>query len=198
MRTRIALALALCAAAAPLHAQKADSVYHRAGYELSLPVRYRFMESNNGERQGIQFRIDIFGNQSGAVLVIRMEPRQQVRDTSIATRRAVLQLMRAGMMEAAGEMRVSGEVSEIIRDDRLTLRAPVVLTTRGETVNTTVDMSVARRGAMIMWMVMPVREQSSARGDEIAQRALDSFALTEEADALTDANARASDLDGKP
>jgi hypothetical protein len=197
MRIRIALALALCAAAAPLHAQKADSVRHGAGYELTLPAGYRFMESNNGVRQGVQFRMDIFGNNTGAVLVIRMETRQQISDTSIATRRAVLQIMRAGMMEAAGEMRVSGEVSEIVRDDRLTLRAPVVLTTRGETINTTVDISVARRGAMIMWMVMPVHEHPTARNEEVARRALDSFSLTE-TDALTDASARASDLDGKP
>lgn len=198
MRTRIALALALCAAAAPLHAQKADSVYHRSGYALSLPVRYRFMESNNGERQGVQFRMDIFGNQSGAVLVIRMETRQQISDTSIATRRAVLQLLRAGMMEAAGEMRMTGDPTEIVRDDRLTMRAPVVLTTHGETIHTTVDVSVARRGPMVMWMVMPVSERSTPQSTAVGQRALDSFSLTDETDTITDASARTSDLDDKP
>jgi hypothetical protein len=198
MRTRIALALALCAAAAPLHAQKADSVYHGAGYDVVLPARYRFVNSTDGEREGVNYRMYIFGNDAGGVLVIRMEPRQQIGDTSIATRRAVLQLMRAGMMEAAGEMRMTGEPVEIVRDDRVTLRSPVVATANGQTMRTTIDISVSRRGPVSMWMVMPMREHPTPRGDAIGLRALDSFSLTGEGNSMADADEKASDLDEKP
>jgi len=47
-------------------------------------------------------------------------------------------------------------------------------------------------------MVMPMSERPSQQSAAIGQRALDSFSLADEADAIADANARTSDLDEKP
>ncbi|HSU16097.1 hypothetical protein [Longimicrobium sp.] len=210
MRIRIALALALCAAAAPLHAQRGDSVYHGAGYDLVLPARYRFLSTRDAAGNGYQLRTYVFGNNAGAVMVLRMGLSRELNDTSIATRRAVLQIMRAAMLQAAGNMRLDGEPAEIVRDDRVTLRTPVVFAADGRQVRTQMDLSVSRQGPVVAWMVLAVRVRPGPRDEEIAARALDSFRVTgvdgtdadeeDDASAVVSAGARSKsgDLGAKP
>ena len=205
MRNRIALALALCAAAAPLHAQRADSVYHGPGYDLVLPARYRYITSHDRVEEGERIRAYVFGSSGGALVVVRLEPGTQLTDTSLVTRRAVLQIMHAATVQKAGDMRLTGEPVEIVRDDRVTLRAPVVMARDGVTVRGTVDLSVARRGPVVVWMVTAVREHPGPRDEETARRTLDSFALTGAGDPALDdgviveaGTKRVDDLDAKP
>jgi hypothetical protein len=187
MRTRIILALALCAAAAPLHAQKDGPVYHGAGYEVVLPARYRLINTRNTVRDGQPMSTVVFGNGDGMVMVIR-SALPHVDDTTLVTRRAMLQLARAGMQQAGDGMRLDGEPADILRDDRVTLRVPIVFENKGESVRGTADISVSRRGRPVLWVLIAVHQGGGRRGGAAGARALDTFRLTGDDDGLASAD----------
>lgn len=201
MRIRIALALALCAAAAPLHAQP-GSAYHGPGYDLMLPARYEFMTSLNTVQNGQPMTLYLFGSDAGGLMVIRANLPATLSDTSMATRRAMLQLVRAGMLQARGDVRLEGEPLEIVKDDRITLRTPITMVQQGESLRGTADVSVSRRGSPSVWVLIAFQREAGDYDENVAKRALDSFRVTgEDASALPPeepARTGGKDLSAKP
>ncbi|HEX6746918.1 MAG TPA: hypothetical protein VF092_06440 [Longimicrobium sp.] len=105
-------------------------------------------------------------------------------DTTFATRRAMLQLARVGMLQAAGEVTPQGEPREFERGDRVGLRIPIRIE-QGETCGCdgpgygVAELSVAREGGPEMWMVMYVGTHGGPAASSAAgERMLDTFRLT--------------------
>ncbi|HEX8903661.1 MAG TPA: hypothetical protein VF771_02325, partial [Longimicrobiaceae bacterium] len=172
----------LSAIAAPLGAQAADSVYDGGAFAITLPRGYPPMEVGSQMRNGQEFATysSTKGDKS-MVLVLRADIPQTITDTSLATRRAFLQLARAGIGQQ-NTMRMTGEPRELLQDDRVALRIPMAMESEGEKVAGATEVSVPRRGPVTMWMVMVFSRETGASSaiPAAVERVLDSFRLTGE------------------
>jgi len=180
MRNYIALAFAVFAFAAPLQGQRGQPVYHGDGFDIVLPSECKpaGTQTESSAKDGYHMRMSLFGNDKRAVVVARFGI-EEISDTTLATRRAMLQLMRVGMLQASGEMTMTGEMREFERGDRVGWRVPVSVQPDGErefTAYGTAEMSVARQGRLEMWMVFYLDHRQDAAAGE---RVLDSFRLTD-------------------
>ncbi|HEX8246116.1 MAG TPA: hypothetical protein VF541_21560 [Longimicrobium sp.] len=176
MRIHLALALLLCAAATPLRAQDADSVFHGGSFDVVLPAGYPPMLAEPEEEQENGDKMEMYVSprgDDGVVMVLRAGVEPTLNDTALATRRAFLQIARAGMMQAKADMRPLAEPREVLRDDRVGLRMPVAMENNGDSLRGSVEMSVPRQGPLAVWLVM-----SFTGRDASDERVMDSFRLT--------------------
>lgn len=211
MRVHLALAFLLCAAAAPVHAQRDQPVHHGDGYEIVLPAKARPMATSqaralsSGGRSQTQL---VAVNQNTFVMVMRGRV-DELHDTTMATRRAMLHLARIGMLQAAsGEAEPAGEPREFEVGDRLGVRIPITMRPgrgRNFTLRGTAEVSVARQGDAVIWVVMVVDQRNNPGARAAVERVLDSFRLTavtplaaEGSVAGGKGSAAASDLAAKP
>jgi hypothetical protein len=187
MRIHLALAILTFAAAAPVHAQRGPEVHRGDGYQIVLPAKCSPMpisearalaSSDHAETQLMAV------GQHTLVMVIAGRV-DEIQDTTMATRRAMLHLARAGMLHAAsGDAAVIGEAREFERDDRVGVRISVTLPPdrgRNFALHGTAELSVARRGGAEIWVVMVFDERDNPATRATAERVLDSFRLTEAA-----------------
>lgn len=182
MRTYFALAFLAITVASPVHGQRAEPVYHGAGYDIVLPARCRLASSESRPANGYQMQMYVFEGANAFVFVQRFNS-LEIPDTSLATRRAMLQFARVGMLRASGRITPRGEPADFERGDRLGMRLPVRMTlgnTKEGAVDGTVELSVARRGDLSMWMVMVFDRRRNATA-ALGERVLDSFSITDAA-----------------
>ena len=102
----------------------------------------------------------------------------------MATRRAMLQLARVGMMQASGDVTLLGDLRDIQRDDRLGMRVAVSMPPdkeRNFTMYGIAEMSIARQGNPELWMVMVMDRRRDAGTGVAGERVLDSFRLADPA-----------------
>jgi hypothetical protein len=180
MRTYFALAFLMAATAAPVHGQRAQPVHHGDGYEIALPARCTPIRTESKTRNRFQVQIYSFGNENTVVVVERIHS-LEVPDTSMATRRAMLQLLRVGMLNASGEVTVLGEPRDFESGDRLGVRIPVSISpddAKDDPIHGTVEISVRREGELEMWTVMVLDRRRNASTAAASERVLDSFRLT--------------------
>lgn len=211
MRIPFALAVVTFAMAAPVHAQRGPEVHRGDGYEIGLPAKARPMATSqsrslaSGGRAEMQL---LAVNQNTVVMVMRSYV-EELQDTTMATRRAMLHLARVGMLRAASdEADLTGEPQEFEVGDRVGVRIPITVRPgrgRNFTLRGTAEVSVARQGEAVIWMVMVIdqRDDSGARAG--VDRVLASFRLTEAAPRIAErspaerkGSAEASDLAAKP
>lgn len=182
MRTCFALAFLMSAAAAPGHAQRAQPVHHGDGYEIALPAKCRPLPAES-MRTHVPDDIEVplvAAGENTLVMVMR-RGFDEIGDTTLATRRAMLHLARVGMLRAAsGTMVTAGEPREFERDDRVGIRIPVTMPAKdGDvTVHGMAEVSVARRGEPVLWVVMVFDQRRDAAATAAGERVLDSFHVT--------------------
>ncbi|HET7231250.1 MAG TPA: hypothetical protein VFJ16_14675 [Longimicrobium sp.] len=183
MRNQLALAFVLAAAAAPAHAQRPLPVYHGEGYDIVLPAKCRPAVTESSREDGDRTRTYLFGGENTFVVVVRYAM-AEISDTSMATRRAMLQLARVGMMQASGDVTLLGDLRDIQRDDRLGMRVAVSMPPdkeRNFTMYGIAEMSIARQGNPELWMVMVMDRRRDAGTGVAGERVLDSFRLADPA-----------------
>jgi hypothetical protein len=191
MRIRFALAFVLSAAAAPAYGQRPGPVYHGAGYDIVLPARCRLAQTESKPANGYRMQMYAFKSENAFVIVERFNS-LAIPDTSLATRRAMLQFARVAVLGKAAEITPEGEPSDFERGDRLGLRLPVRMPARDTNdgnVHGTVEVSVARNGEIEMWMVMVFDRRHTAATAAAGERVLDSFSLTHAPPAEAEAGA---------
>jgi hypothetical protein len=177
MRVRFTLPILLLAAASPVAAQSSGPVYHGAGFDVVLPAQYKPAETTSQATRDYRIQMSMFADDESALVVGRFIS-VAIRDTSLASRRALLQLTRAGMLQAAGEnVAMEGDPRDFERDDRLGIRVPVRIQGEHEAVHGVTEMSVAREGGLELWLVMYM-DKRSGKGVSTGERVLDSFRIT--------------------
>lgn len=179
MRTCLALAFAF--AAAPLHGQRAQPVYHGQGYDITFPGRCTAGGMKSGMEDGFRSEMATFACDNTVVIIGRYGSRE-VEDTTLATRRAMLQLARVGMLHgSAADVTVLSE-REFERGDRVGTRMSVRMKPDEEGEEAfygTAEISVARAGGLALWIVLYLAPGKNAATGPAADRALDSFHLTD-------------------
>ncbi len=178
MRTHLAIALALCAAlAAPAGAQNA---FAGRGFLIALPYGYPAMEEQVDEDEdggGIETFVSARDDKS-IVMVMHVPVDEQINDTTLATRRALLQLARAGMDQAQADMRITGEPREVVHEDRVALRMPVKMEADDQVLLGRAEVSVPRRGDVAVWMIAVMSTAAGAELHATAERVMNSFRLS--------------------
>jgi hypothetical protein len=176
MLTRF-LALALCAAATPLHAQQQDSVYHGPGFDVWLPASDTAATYRTVRPNGVPLQVSVLGHDSTVLLVLRTGVPGDA-DTTLAGRWAMLRRGPAALMHAGGFTAELGDTTELVRDDRLTVRMPLTMIMQGDTARGTAEVSVPPRGPLAVWVVLLITMPPSVVDQAEAARVLDSFRLT--------------------
>ncbi|HYH78983.1 MAG TPA: hypothetical protein VEX86_04280 [Longimicrobium sp.] len=200
MRNYFALAFVLSAAAAPLDAQSARPAHCGEGYEIVLPARSVAGSTESESNGRIASRMSMFANENTLVIVGRMTA-LEIADTTLATRRSMLQLGRVGMLGKAGESATFGEPRDFEDDDRVGVRIPVSLPPekgRSFTYHGIAEMSVARRGSLDLWVVMVFDRRRGAAATAAGERVLDSFTLTDTAAGTTLGGSKDAEAGNKP
>jgi hypothetical protein len=182
MRNYIALAFLAVTTAAPAAAQRPQPVYHGAGYDIVLPARCRLTKTQTRPADGYETELYGFESDNAVVVVERVNMnRLGIADTTLATRRAMLQLARVGMVGRLGRITIQGEPADFERGDRFGLRLAVSVPPKDRTENTvygTVELSIARQGDPHMWVVMYLDRRRGAANASAGERLLESFSLT--------------------
>jgi hypothetical protein len=192
MRTCFALTFLMAAAAAPVHGQRAQPVHRGDGYEIVLPTKCRPVPAEELGARSSEDDIEtplVAAGENTLVMVMRRGFDEIGDDTTLATRRAMLHLARVGILRAASSrMAVAGEPREFERDDRVGIRIPVTMPAKdgGPTVHGTAEVSVARRGEAVLWVVMVFDRRRDATVAAAGERVLDSFHLTEAAPSVAE------------
>ena len=181
MRNHLALAFVLAAAAVPAHAQRPQPVYHGNGYDIALPGRCTPAGTKSGIEARYRTEMSMFDCGGTLVLVGHFSWRE-IEDTTLTTRRAMLQLVQSGMLHSSSaEVTVVGQPLEFERADRVGTRLSVSMVperNRDETFYGTAEVSVARGGGLELWMVLFMGPKHDAATGAAAERVLDSFHLT--------------------
>ena len=179
MRVRSTLSIFLFAAAAPATAQTPAPVYHGTGYDVVLPARYEPAETTSGDHGDNREQVSVFRNEQSVLFVGRFSS-GDLQDTSIATRRAFLQISRVALLEEAGkDVALDGEPRDLERGDRIGMRITVTVPddSTGELMHGVTEVSIAREGPLELWMVMYL-DRRADRALSTAERVLDSFHIT--------------------
>jgi|GEM_PF-2465949 len=179
LRTHLALA-ALLAAAVPLQAQTAPARRFDGGaFVIDLPVRIPELWPLRMEENGDTAEVFLSGERDGTVMVMHGRlPPAAGGDTTLAGRRTLLRQLHQGIVQHPGKMSVNGEAREIVNDERVALRMPIVMNMSHETLYGTADVLVARSGAPEFWVVTYAAQTRGAGPDADAVRVLDTFHLT--------------------
>jgi hypothetical protein len=181
MRTHLALAATLLAvAAAPARAQGGAPPFHGNGFDIVLPPGYPPMVTQHTSEEGRDMEVFISSKGENSALIVFHTGMEDVgmNDTTLATRRALLQLARSGMDGAQGDMRITGEPEEVTRDDRVAIRMPVKMDVQGQPATGWAEVSIPRRGPVGMWMVMMASVTPGAADRKAVTEVMDSFRLT--------------------
>jgi hypothetical protein len=111
---------------------------------------------------------------------LRNEFMQTLNDTSLATRRALLESTRAPLAQNASRVVVLGtQTREIVTENRVTLRSSATLHIDNDlSLVGTADASMPCRGAGEFWIVIYATKTRTPESDAIAARMLDTFRLT--------------------
>jgi hypothetical protein len=100
---------------------------------------------------------------------------EAMSDTSLAVRRAALHQMHS-LFSREGFIRLDGAGREIITEERVTRRAPVVLDMDNGPLHGLADLTVSRHGGLWeTWMVIYVSADRTAASEAAAVRMLNSF-----------------------
>lgn len=180
MRMRFALPILLFAAAVPAEAQSSGPVYHGTGYDVVLPGRYGPAESTSTDDGDTHGQVSVFTNDESLLFVARYSSVDFQEDTSLATRRALLQISRVAMLHQAGkDLTLDGDPRDVERGDRFGVRISVTVPddSTGQLLHGVTEVSIAREGPVELWMVMYL-DRRAGRGVPTGERVLDSFRIT--------------------
>lgn len=179
MRIRFTLPILVFAATAPAAAQSTTPVYHGMGYDIVLPARYKPAETTSSGDGDSRQQISVFANDESALFVGRFSS-NDLQDTSLATRRAFLQISRVAMLnEAAKDVTLDGDPRDVERGDRIGVRISVTMPDdrTGQLRHGVMEMSVTREGPLELWMVMYL-DSRDGRGVSTGEQVLESFRIT--------------------
>jgi len=108
------------------------------------------------------------------------ELHRELGDTTLAHRRQLLLQSREVFRSGSRTMTLPAEASEVVTENRITLRSPVSVSLGADMapLQGTADVSIPRRGDAEVWVVMYVNAANTPGVAATAARVLDTFRIT--------------------